>query len=210
MRPARLFLSLMAGATVIALLTAPGFAGAVAEKVQQVLVTNTASQPVPTQAVGTTQVGGTVAISGGSLTVDNDNNAPIPVDVQNAPAAPEPWQQVVKVFVFGGADNGFTSVGLPPDKLITVERIGIIDSHPLERVAVRAECGGDPGAKAFAQLPSDTTRGVDHSTLLHVKPDAGGNCLEVSLLFDGPVGSGGDSTYIAEVSLSGWSTPAPA
>jgi len=199
MRPSRLILFVAATALVLAFIAVPGLAGA-AKKAQDVLVTNTVDEPVPTQAVGTTQVSGAV-------TIDNAPTAPVPVAVQNAPVAPEPWQEVVNVFVFGGADNGFSSVGLPADKLITVERIGIIDSHPLERVAVRAECGGDPGATASAQLPDDTTRGVDHLTLLHVKPDTGGNCLEVSLLFDGPVGSGGDPIYTAEVSLSGWATP---
>lgn len=149
MRRFRLVVGIVAG---VGLLTmAMPAAVQAADKFAEVLIVNDVTRPVPAKLVGTTDVAGTVRVSGGSITVDNGDgnavptrsigtsnvtvtNAPgeaIPVTVTNQAAAAGqrlPYQAVVRLdFGWNGSADQFAggSSGdtIPEDKLLVIEQV---------------------------------------------------------------------------------------
>src|SRR5688500_11412589 len=77
----RSVLGIAAAGADCSLVLSTGVVADAAQKAQDIFVTNTDAQPVPTKAIGTTAVAGSVTVSNGAGT-------PIPVAVTNAAAAP--------------------------------------------------------------------------------------------------------------------------
>jgi hypothetical protein len=130
-------------------LAIPGLATAAAMAYQNVIVANDSSKPIPTTAVGTTPVSGTVNVGGGSVniaggsvgisgpvdasgssvTIGNTASSPVPVTVENqaATAEAQPWQASVPVLFWSEGDtatygSGFLNV-TTDDGPVTIERV---------------------------------------------------------------------------------------
>ncbi|MGH9788793.1 MAG: hypothetical protein ACRD4U_08855 [Candidatus Acidiferrales bacterium] len=114
-----------------------------ASKIQQVFVTNTAANPVPTAAQGTTPVSGavqaqqsgvwmvdingtpTVALAGGSsILVDNNAMNPVFVRDRDNPAL-QPFQADISTTIEDGqfATANVTIANVPPSKRLVIEHV---------------------------------------------------------------------------------------
>jgi hypothetical protein len=114
--------ALIIGGAALLAAASPTIAGAV-KTAEQVIVANTADQPVPTKAIGTTNVAGTVNVAGkpnvavpdgvainGTPTVEVDDSTPVAV----APAAPERVVLAVERFAEAGSGEQCSKLPDPP------------------------------------------------------------------------------------------------
>lgn len=165
-------------------------AGAIADNIKDVFVTNTASDPVPTDVVGTVDVSGDVGVTGPVDVSGSD------VTVANLPAEPQPWDTVVQMDFAEGAKFSFESLDLPDDRLITIERVAIGDffSNPLVAVRVVELCDFTDGKSGFGgqiAVPvgptlEPGTQGIDHLTAQVITPGA---CVSIALELQTALGS---------------------
>jgi hypothetical protein len=225
------------GITVAAFATAalalPGIASAAAAAYQNVIVANDSSHPVPTKAIGTTAVSGSVdvtsgsvSVSGGSIgisgpvdatgsevTIGNDAASPVPVTVQNQATtdAPQPWQQVVRL-TFGesggtyGSGFGFLDAGA-----LTIERIStaapsgnqIVDLEVVELCDFTDGKNGY-GGSASIPLPPSASSAMQNIDHLTQMNITPDACFDVAVRLRDVVTAGSS----VSVTLSGTTLPA--
>jgi hypothetical protein len=184
-RPRARLVLLAAGCIAVGVLAGPGIAGAAQNVVQSVLVTNTASNPVPVQTQGTIPVAsqGTTQVAG-TVTVAN----------QPTPPAPEPKPVSIQRRFTGSIDDAnhgaFSQIvyQVPEGKQLTVEYVQIYTIKPYEAngVSFSVACGGtDDGANVQdavyqqPELASSKTWRLYGGPMTLVVP--GGNCLVARL-----------------------------
>jgi hypothetical protein len=176
-RPRARLVLLAAACIAVGVIAGPGIAGAAQTVVQSVFVTNTASNPVPVQTQGTTQVAGTVTVAN-----------------QPTPPAPQPKPVSIQRRFTGSIDDAnhgaFSTIvyQVPEGKQLTVEYVQIYTIKPYEAnsVSFSVACGGtDDGANVQdavyqqPELASSKTWRLYGGPMTLVVP--GGNCLVARL-----------------------------
>jgi hypothetical protein len=181
----------------------PTLATAAGEKITDVFVTNGDANPVPTKAIGTTEVTGTVGISG-TPSVNVANTTPIPVEPVAGPASTPFARHITLAFGGSGPETADQTIfTLPAGKRLTIEFVTFTDLQRLvgmEQFAVQATTNGDFVTHYFA--PQDTASNGDTvSQQTSIVADPGTQVRVYAQLTD-PLGSD-TTTFFMHGSLVG-------
>ena len=196
----------------------PTLATAAGDTLKDVIVRNTDAEPVPTKAIGTTQVAGSVGIAGtptvsvgNTPSVNVANATPIPVtDVGGGPLATSVAEHLQ--FAFGGFAGGSSSDSVdyvvPEGKRLTIELVTFSDfQRPVgvENFTVRVTAGGNAVVHylTVATTPGD---GDTVTQELQLVADAG-STVRFSAQLTAPLGSE-FSTFFMHGSFAGTLTDA--
>jgi hypothetical protein len=116
----------------------------------EVLVVNDKSRPVPTEAIGTTAVSG-------SVTIANDAAAPVPVRNVDVPAAPTPFVVDADLFINPGEEFETQHVfSAPFGKRLVVEAFTVEANAPTGQVVYAVTIlGSEAGVGARFHFPLD-------------------------------------------------------
>jgi hypothetical protein len=173
----RVRLAVLAVACVVTgVVAGPGLADAAQNVVQSVLVTNTASNPVPVASTGTTQVAGTVTVAN-----------------QPTPPAPAPKPKPIQKRFAGTIDDtnhgafATTAYNVPQGKVLTVEygQLYVIKPYEVNGVSFSVSCSANEGTDTesvvwqLPELPSAQTWHLFGGPMTLVVP--GGSCLQARL-----------------------------
>lgn len=135
---------LAAACIVVGVAFGPSFAGA-AENLKDVFVANTAANPIPTSAVGTTEVAGSVEVSNLPAVQAVSGS----VNVGNLPAAPTLRRGTGSISLEAGLPR---STDIPHGVVVTdirLERAAFADDDPVCQVWVSNNDGGSFGPLAI-------------------------------------------------------------
>jgi hypothetical protein len=197
----------------------PGLAGAAADKLQDVFVTNSASSPIPVKPIGTTKVdatgskvdvtGSSVGITGkvdatgskvdatGSKVTLDTSGGPVPVQVTNqAPGGasePEHFQKTFRLDFTNDAFAESDSYTVPDGRGVEIDfASGADTSHKLVDLRVLQVCGGDGGSMYIPLVPLQpgAAQAFTQEMLLHANP---GTCIKIA---GQRTSAGGDYMYV--------------
>lgn len=151
---------------VIGALFVPAGGAVAVNAAKEVFVTNTADSPVPTRAVGATEVRGAVAIADGAkvgladgttVKVDNADGAPVPVKVMDGGAGvQEPWSWTTSAQASSTQHYGYgEEYTVPAGKMLVITRASGAATSTIRRVRIRRiGCGGSTAAGDHAVISS--------------------------------------------------------
>lgn len=200
-------LGIVAAGGLLSMMIMPEAVQAVAKATESIIV-NDDSRPVPTKAIGTTDVAGIIKVTNGAADA-------IPVTVTNQPtgaSAPQPYQEVTELqFGAGGvpSDYSLDAVWLPPnqaDKMLVIESVsgqwsgaGEIDEFEIgELCDFGYGLGGFGGGVALPVGPKGHSQPIGGLTKLFITPGA---CWQVAAHVSGP------TTGKLKITVTGWLHP---
>jgi hypothetical protein len=195
----------------------PTLATAANDAFKDVVVRNTDAEPVPTKAIGTTQVAGSVEVTGtptvsvgNTPNVNVTNASPIPVTNVGGPAATSVAKHLQ--FSFGGFAGGqsfdIVDYVVPAGKRLTIELVTFTDFQRavgVEHFTVAATSGEDTVTHYMTVAPAPENGDlVTQELRLVAEP---GSTVRFSVTLTAPLGSE-SSTFFLHGSFAGTLTDA--
>ena len=168
----------------------PTLATAASEKITDVFVTNDDANPVPTKAIGTTAVTGTVGITG-TPSVNVANTTPIPVAPVAGPGATPIAQQISFGFTGAGGSTFDTfTYNVPAGKRLTIDLVTFSDLQRavgVEQFTINALTGGN-GTVHWVATEDTPGAGDTVTRLVPIVADPGSS-LVFGVQLTSPLGS---------------------